>query len=185
MQLLELGIQTRERLSSPGEGFMWDDAKHKRLSNTAIETADRIIKLIGGHILVRDKNVYVHAICTWKTDARAERLSSCIASTEHIVGEPDPMPKWTNTVPYALHPDADTVDEIFDHSFSIEQEDDPDGIFFSLIPTHASKCQKHGGVLVVDSQNFIYGDLVEPQRIIHRHGFTLEESFLGGEIIVV
>ena len=94
-------------------------------------------------------------------------------------------PRWVDTITEALHPNATSREEIFNHSFSLEQLDVADHRMCELIGNHTLMCETSGGgVIFVDAQHYMYLDLLEPQKIIQSHGYKFVESLLGGEIIV-
>ena len=100
---------------------MWDEVKQQRLIDKGISAADEITQLFDDSVTARD--AYGYGMCTWKTGTEEKRLASDITSIEHILGQPNPEPKWMDTIDEPLHPNAKTPEECFDHDFSSEQLD--------------------------------------------------------------
>ena len=81
----------------PGEGFTWPHTKHMSLKKTSIEVTGKILNNMRYILPVHKDGVHNHTIVTGKTGAREEALSSCITTTEHVVGVHS-LPKWTDVL---------------------------------------------------------------------------------------
>ena len=175
LQMCEVAFQIENNRGWSAEGFMFDDDRHACLVSIATEATAQLTTAIGDIIPASLRNaddVHVSHIDTWATGKASHKLSSAIVSAEHIVGGRH----WEDVIEEALYPDGETREEIFAHDFTTAQLDVADGRFCGMLQSNANE----GGVrfIFVDAQNYMYTDLLEPQRIAHRLGFTRVATFL-------
>lgn len=107
-------------------------------------------------------------------------MSSAIVGGEFIIG---PDGTWFNTIDEAQCPNAETEEEMFDHNFSDDQYDDADHVVCTSLQ-QPTTCPDEPHVMYVDTQGYMYSDMVEIQKIAYRLGFRHSLTILGGEIIV-
>ena len=181
--LIEQGVQRRYRL--PGvvaEPFMYDENKEATLKRYATETGDALAALVdrawGRNVSIDPRQLF--AISTWKTGAPESRLSSAIVATVYMLLGSN---NWRNTFPFAIYPNARTEEEIFTPPTSPEHLALGEANFWDYLRPFAENSERHS-VVLVDSQDYLFDSLVDPQMVLCELGFKLEESFLGGEVIV-
>jgi len=107
-------------------------------------------------------------------------LSSAIVGGEFTIG---PGGTWFNTIDDALFPNAKNADEMFAHNFTDDQYDDADRVVCTSLQ-QPPNCPDEPHVMYVDVQGYMYGDMVEIQKVAYRLGFRHSLTILGGEIIV-
>ena len=117
---------------------------------------------------------------TWRAGCAADKLSSAIVAAEYIIG---PTGTWFNTIDDALFPNAKTDEEMFAKNFTVAQYDEADKVFCKGLQ-QPSTCNDEPEIIYGDTQGYMYGDLVEPQKVAHRLGFRHSKTLLGGEIIM-
>ena len=180
-QLLEISQQDVHGIASPKEGFMFDAAKETHLIQLADQTGDALIAYInqfwGENVNILSDSV--SAIATWKTGGREGALSSCIVATEYALGNTN----WEDTIPFARFQDAATREKIFDHDYT-EAEMAGGLLKFQDFLNRNGADSESPRLLLVDTQDFMFDDLIEPQMQMCEMGYKFVESFLGGEIIL-
>ena len=90
---------------------------------------------------------------------------------------------WFDTMPQALYPNAKTAEEMFAHNFTDDQYDEADHRLCTRLQQPPT-CRDEPHVMYVDVQGYMYGDMVEIQKVAYRLGFRHSLTILGGEIIV-
>ena len=107
-------------------------------------------------------------------------MSSAIVGGEFIIG---PDGTWFNTIDEAQCPNAKNREEMFDHNFTDVQYDDADHVVCTSLQQPPT-CPDEPHVMYVDTQGYMYGDMVEIQKVAFRLGFRHSRTIHGGEIIV-
>jgi len=193
IQLCEVGFQLYYKLPHQtimGEAFMWDQPKCKAHCDKAMEVAESLVSMIGGFedtiCSETGKKLSVlyerSAIGTWKTGAENGVITSFAAAIRHIIGDSG---TYQDVIDKALYPNAKTVEKIFATNFPIDWY--MHGLNSFVIQLEVLFCNRNDGVIrlvLVDAQDFMFGNLFEPQRLIINIGFVYCGEELGGEIIV-
>ena len=121
------------------------------------------------------------AISTWATGAPEGNISSFVAHIQGIVGEGN----YENIIKRALHPNARTAKQRFSTKFPIKWYIDALASFgLQLEHLYWSRTEDVITHVLVDVQDFMFGNLFEPQRLITDIGFEYCGEVLGGEVIV-
>ena len=193
IQLCEVGFQLHYNLpyqSVKGEVFMWDQSKFDRHVDKAKEVAQQLVALAGDFGSIDpETNEYIpaptkyekFAISTWKTGADDNGISSFEAHIEHIVGKGN----YEDTMKKALHPNAGTEAKVFDDNFPISWYVDAYASFVTQLEyLYWNRNEYIIRHILVDAQDFMFGNLFEPQRVMTDIGFEYRGEELGGEIIV-
>ena len=90
---------------------------------------------------------------------------------------------WKNTFPEAIYPDATTAEEIFAVPTSPEQKAIGLSNFRGYLRTYSDKSESRAFILL-DSQDYLFTDITNPQIELCKLGFTKVTELLGGHIIV-
>jgi predicted GIY-YIG superfamily endonuclease len=181
-QLIEIGAQRHYNISPiMAEAFMYDQQKETTLKNYANEAGDTLVEIIDRYW---GQNVFIHSLLpygiqTWKTGQQDDRLSSAIVATVYMLGNNN----WRDTFPYAIYPNATTEEQIFTPPNSTEHLGIAISNFWNFLRPYAQNSLRHSFGLV-DTQDFAFESLVEPQMILCELGFEHVITLLGGEIIV-
>jgi len=117
---------------------------------------------------------------TWATGCKEGKLSSAIVSGEFMIG---PNGTWFDTMPQAQYPNAKTEEEMFDNNFNVDQYDEADQRLCTNLQQPPT-CPDEPHVMYVDTQGYMYGDMVEIQKVAYRLGFRHSGTVHGVEIIV-
>jgi predicted GIY-YIG superfamily endonuclease len=181
-QLIEIGTQRHYNISPiMAEAFMYDQQKETTLKNYANEAGDTLVEIINRYW---GQNVFIHrllpyGISTWKTGQQDDRLSSAIVAVEYMLGNDN----WRDTFPWAIYPNATTEEEIFTPPNSTEHLGIAVSNFWNFLLPYAQNSLQHSFGLV-DTQDFAFDSLIDPQMILCELGFQHVITLLGGEIIV-
>ena len=104
-----------------------------------------------------------------------------MAHIQGIVGEGN----YENIIKRALHPNARTAKQRFSTKFPIKWYIDALASFgLQLEHLYWSRTEDVITHVLVDVQDFMFGNLFEPQRLITDIGFVYRGEVLGGEVIV-
>ena len=192
IQLCEVGFQLHYKLpyqSVKGEVFMWDQSKFDHHVDKAKEVALQLVALAGDFDSIDpETSEYIpaptkyekFAISTWKTGS-SNSISSFEAHIEHIVGKGN----YENTIKKALHPNAEKRAQIFDDNFPISWYVDAYACFVTQLEyLYWNRKEDIIRYILVDVQDFMFGNLFEHQRVMTDIGFEYRGEELGGEIIV-
>ena len=110
LQMIEYYVQKQLGLSAPLEAFGWPQAKYDKLVEYSVDALeDTIIPILDEYIPNRKIELlpFILSLATWKTGAREEALSSAITGHEHMIDQDlSEPPRWKDTIPEPLHPDA-------------------------------------------------------------------------------
>ena len=104
-----------------------------------------------------------------------------MAHIEHIVGKGN----YEDVIKKALHPNAGTEAKVFDDNFPISWYVDAYASFVTQLEyLYWNRNEYIIRHILVDAQDFMFGNLFEPQRVMTDIGFEYRGEELGGEIIV-
>jgi len=193
IQLCEVGFQLYYKLprrTIMGEAFMWDQQKCKDHCDKAMEVAESLVSMIGGFedtICSETGNTLPtryerSAIGTWKPGEPDGVISSLEAHIWHILGDSG---YYQDVINKALYPNAKTVEKRFATNFPIDWY--KHGLNSFVIQLDDLFWNRNDGVIrlvLVDAQDFMFGNLFEPQRLILEIGYVYCGEELGGEVIV-
>ena len=154
-----------------------------------MEVAESLVSMIGGIDTICSETGKTlptryerSAIGTWKTGAADGVITSFEAHIWHILGDSG---TYQDVIDKALYPNAKTVEKIFATIFPIDWY--MHGLNSFVIQLEVLFCNRNDGVIrlvLVDAQDFMFGNLFEPQRLIINICFVYCGEELGGEIIV-
>ena len=193
IQLCEVGFQLYYKLPHQtimGEAFMWDQPKCKDHCDKAMAVAESLVSMIGDFedtiCSETGKTLPMRyersAISTWKPGTPDGVISSFEATIRHIIGDSG---TYQDVIDKALYPDAKTVEKRFATDFPTDWY--KHGLNSFVIQLEVLFCNRNDGAIrlvLVDAQDFMFGNLFEPQRLIVNTGYAYCGEELGGEVIV-
>jgi hypothetical protein len=174
----------REHKSSMVEQFAWPKKKYKQLLEYAQEAYNTLLDdaedIIGRHNF--GPRVHVFAQDSWVPGVRPGYLASYIVMIEYILG-PKRKGNHQNAINYPAIPwsEGNTLKQVYSTAYSTEDIDGGDQVVCEFLKRGA-ECGEC--LLLADSQDFMYIDLVEIQLMAQYFGFIHHRTLLGGEIIV-
>ncbi len=175
-------------------GFLWSRDKFTKLVGRSKDKVRKWLphlrQVVMGGVMQGTTKVRKFAIATWPPGGLREgQLITFVVTIEYILGKgsvPDDTTDysqlWQDTIPYAVHPNAKTMEERYDRNYSEEQLEGGRQVFRDILSHHYTTSSQPT-VLLVDSNDVLFGNLRRPQMIACEIGYEYIGESHGGELI--
>ena len=218
-QLEEIGVQRRLQQSIQGEAFGWKEEKFQDQRSLGMKATNELITIFedaGVTAADRLKSTQVVQVGTWATaHPPQDDKATAVASYEYVGGgkdselstETDPSKHinkisaalrkgesgWFDPIPYSKHKWYVGIpsEKRFDDKYSTDQLNGGDSVVCAVVEVWRELSEDGNfRILIMDTQDFMYKNRLESQRIVKEGGFErvdnqmLKETF-GDEIIVL